>query len=216
MEEYLRMTLLVNHLFATSRVFSGAVAAVLSTPVETAETGWITFSGLTPEACGATAGAVATPIETVKEQRSPMPGDPFGGKKHLSARRLASRALRSQPGSVYAVSPKLVNHGSEHPGGMLPETNTYAWNLVTMRNSSHTVIVRRLARNCLARGNTRTTLDLPGNLIEKVISITKARTQEAAVTIALGDIAEQDRINKLIAFHAKVPLDTDLDVLRKR
>ena len=62
----------------------------------------------------------------------------------------------------------------------------------------------------------RTTLDLPKDLIERAMSITKARTKTEAITIALENIVKQEKINKLIAFHGKVKLDIDLDALRKR
>jgi len=65
-------------------------------------------------------------------------------------------------------------------------------------------------------GNMRTTLDLPKDLIERAMSITKARTKTEAITIALENIVKQEKINKLIAFHGKVSLDIDLDALRKR
>ena len=62
----------------------------------------------------------------------------------------------------------------------------------------------------------RTTLDLPKDLIERAMSITKARTKTEVITIALENIVKQEKINKLIAFHGKVLLDIDLDALRKR
>ena len=62
----------------------------------------------------------------------------------------------------------------------------------------------------------RTTLDLPQDLIEKTMSITKARTKTEAITIALESIVKQERYNQLLSFHGKVSLDIDLDSLRKR
>lgn len=62
----------------------------------------------------------------------------------------------------------------------------------------------------------RTTLDLPQDLVEKAMSITKARTKTEAITIALENIVKQEKYNKLISFHGKVSLDVNLDSLRKR
>ncbi len=62
----------------------------------------------------------------------------------------------------------------------------------------------------------RTTLDLPQELVEKAMSITKARTKTQAITMALESIVKQERFNQLLLFHGKVSLDIDLDALRKR
>ena len=62
----------------------------------------------------------------------------------------------------------------------------------------------------------RTTLDLPENLVQKAMSITKARTKTEAITIALENVVKQERYNQLLTFHGKVSLDIDLDSLRKR
>ena len=65
-------------------------------------------------------------------------------------------------------------------------------------------------------GIMRTTLDLPGDLIEEAMTITKAKTKTEVITIALENIVRQEKLNKLISFHGKVDLDIDLDTLRKR
>ncbi len=62
----------------------------------------------------------------------------------------------------------------------------------------------------------RTTLDLLQELVEKAMSITKARTKTEAITMALESIIKQERFNQLLSFHGKVSLDIDLDALRKR
>ncbi len=62
----------------------------------------------------------------------------------------------------------------------------------------------------------RTTLDLPNELIEQAMEITKARTKTEVITIALQRIIRQEKINRLIAFHGKVDLDLELDSLRNR
>ncbi len=62
----------------------------------------------------------------------------------------------------------------------------------------------------------RTTLDLPKDLVERAMTITKAKTKTEVITKALENIIRQEKLNKLISFHGKVVLDVDLDVLRKR
>ena len=49
----------------------------------------------------------------------------------------------------------------------------------------------------MAGGNMRTTLDLPKDLVEKAMSITKAKTKTEAITMALENIVKQERISKL-------------------
>ena len=62
----------------------------------------------------------------------------------------------------------------------------------------------------------RTTLDLPDGLVERAMTITKAKTKTEVITIALENIIRQEKLNKLISFHGKVVFDVDLDSLRKR
>jgi hypothetical protein len=62
----------------------------------------------------------------------------------------------------------------------------------------------------------RTTLDLPGDLIEEAMTITKAKTKTEVITIALENIVRREKLNRLISFHGKVDLEIDLDTLRNR
>lgn len=62
----------------------------------------------------------------------------------------------------------------------------------------------------------RTTLDLPNDLIKEAMEITKAKTKTEVITIALETIIRQEKINRLIAFHGKVDVDVELDLLRDR
>ncbi len=62
----------------------------------------------------------------------------------------------------------------------------------------------------------RTTLDLPEELIHEAMNITKAKTKTEVITIALKNIINQDKINRIIDFHGKLDLDINLNILRKR
>ena len=62
----------------------------------------------------------------------------------------------------------------------------------------------------------RTTLDLPEELLERVMAITNARTKTEAITIALENMIRKERVSRLVEFHGKVDLEIDLDALRKR
>lgn len=62
----------------------------------------------------------------------------------------------------------------------------------------------------------RTTLDLPNELIDEAMQITHAKTKTDLIKLALTNIIQQEKINKLINFHGSIDLDIDLDALRKR
>ena len=62
----------------------------------------------------------------------------------------------------------------------------------------------------------RTTLDLPKELVEKAMNITKAKTKTEMIKKALSNIIEQDKREKILLYHGKLSLDIDLDVLRDR
>ncbi|MBN1646803.1 MAG: type II toxin-antitoxin system VapB family antitoxin [Spirochaetales bacterium] len=62
----------------------------------------------------------------------------------------------------------------------------------------------------------RTTLDLPNELIDEAMQITHAKTKTELIKLALTNIIQQEKINKLINFHGAIDLDIDLNVLRKR
>lgn len=62
----------------------------------------------------------------------------------------------------------------------------------------------------------RTTLDLPNELIDEAMQITHAKTKTELIKLALANIIQQEKINKLINFHGSIDLDIDLNVLRKR
>jgi len=62
----------------------------------------------------------------------------------------------------------------------------------------------------------RTTLDIPEDLIEEAMSITHARTKTDLIKLALANIVDQDKRNRLLHYHGTLNLDIDLDTLRKR
>ena len=62
----------------------------------------------------------------------------------------------------------------------------------------------------------RTTLDLPRELVEEAMTITKAKTKTELIKKSLLNIINQEKRSRLIAFHGKLDLDIDLNILRKR
>ena len=62
----------------------------------------------------------------------------------------------------------------------------------------------------------RTTLDLPEDLIEQAMKLTKAKSKTELIKTALKNIINQEKRNNLIKYHGKVDIELDLDVLRKR
>lgn len=62
----------------------------------------------------------------------------------------------------------------------------------------------------------RTTLDLPKELVDEAMLVTKSKTKTELIKTALLNVINQEKRNKLINFHGKVDLDIDLDILRKK
>ena len=62
----------------------------------------------------------------------------------------------------------------------------------------------------------RTTLDLPGDLLERAMEITKSKTKTETIKKALINIIEQDKRANILRYHGKLSLDIDLDSLRGR
>ena len=62
----------------------------------------------------------------------------------------------------------------------------------------------------------RTTLDLPSDLISKAMDITQAKNKTALIKLALENIINQEKMNRILKYHGKIDLDADLDQLRKR
>lgn len=62
----------------------------------------------------------------------------------------------------------------------------------------------------------RTTLDISEALIDEAMSITHARTKTELIKLALTNIIDQDKRNRLMHYHGKLDLGIDLGALRKR
>lgn len=62
----------------------------------------------------------------------------------------------------------------------------------------------------------RTTLDLPIELINDAMNLTRAKTKTDLIKMALENLIKQEKYNKLIHYHGKVNLEIDLDSIRKR
>ena len=62
----------------------------------------------------------------------------------------------------------------------------------------------------------RTTLDLPGTLINEALKVSHQKTKTAVIIAALEEFLRKNRIQGLKRFRGKVDVDVDLDVLRGR
>lgn len=62
----------------------------------------------------------------------------------------------------------------------------------------------------------RTTLDLPEELLKKVMKITNSKTKTEVIKKALKELLEKNELLELKKYKGKVNLDVDLDTLRAR
>jgi len=62
----------------------------------------------------------------------------------------------------------------------------------------------------------RTTLDLPENLLNEAMRVTRTKTKTAVIVLALEELIHKARIAELKQFKGKIELDIDLDNLRER
>jgi len=69
---------------------------------------------------------------------------------------------------------------------------------------------------CIKGVAMRTTLDLPQNLIEEAMKVSKIKTKTALIIQALEEFIRQNKISKIKQYKGKVNLDVDLNVLRDR
>ncbi len=62
----------------------------------------------------------------------------------------------------------------------------------------------------------RTTLDLPEELINEALKITKSKTKTDAIIIALESLIKNEKIKRIKEYTGKINLEIDLDSLRQR
>ena len=62
----------------------------------------------------------------------------------------------------------------------------------------------------------RTTLDLPEQLIDEAMKVSRIKTKTALLVKALEEFIRQNKIAKIKQYKGKVDLALDLDTLRKR
>ena len=62
----------------------------------------------------------------------------------------------------------------------------------------------------------RTTLDLPGSLVDEALKLSNQKTKTAVIISALEDFVRKARIRDIKKYRGKVDLDIDLNMLRNR
>ncbi len=62
----------------------------------------------------------------------------------------------------------------------------------------------------------RTSVDIPKELIEEVMKLTGASTQNQAIKTALQSLVDREKRKRLLTFKGKIDLNVDLDKLRDR
>ena len=62
----------------------------------------------------------------------------------------------------------------------------------------------------------RTTLDLPGPLVEEALKLSHQKTKTAVIISALEDFVRKARISDIKKYKGKIDLDIDLNSLRDR
>ena len=62
----------------------------------------------------------------------------------------------------------------------------------------------------------RTTLDLPENLINEAMALTKIKTKTDLIKTALSNLIQREKIRNIKKYFGKVDLEIDLDLIRER
>ncbi len=62
----------------------------------------------------------------------------------------------------------------------------------------------------------RTTIDIPKDLMDEAMKVTKYRTKTALIIDALQQIIQQHKIQGLKKYKGRVDLEVDLNVIRDR
>jgi len=61
----------------------------------------------------------------------------------------------------------------------------------------------------------RTTLDLPDDLLNEAMRLSKAKTKTGAIVLSLQELINRRKIEQLRKLKGKLDLDIDLDSLRR-
>ena len=62
----------------------------------------------------------------------------------------------------------------------------------------------------------RTTLDLPEELLQEAMGVTKTKTKTKVIILALQELIRKSTLSELKQFKGTVDLDIDLDQIRDR
>ena len=62
----------------------------------------------------------------------------------------------------------------------------------------------------------RTTIDLPENLVNEALKITKIKTKTDLIKEALLNLIQKEKLKNLKSYRGKINLDIDLNAMRKR
>lgn len=62
----------------------------------------------------------------------------------------------------------------------------------------------------------RTTLDLPEDLLDEAMKITRTDTKTGVIVLALKELVRKAKISDLKKYKGKIDLDIDLDEIRNR
>ncbi len=62
----------------------------------------------------------------------------------------------------------------------------------------------------------RTTLDLPDALMEEAMKVTNIKVKTDLIKLALLNLIQKEKVKEIANYFGKVPLDIDLDEMRKR
>jgi Arc/MetJ family transcription regulator len=62
----------------------------------------------------------------------------------------------------------------------------------------------------------RTTIDIPEELINEAMNLTKSPTKTELIKMALSNIIQKNKIKSLKDFKGKIDLEINLDMLRNR
>ena len=62
----------------------------------------------------------------------------------------------------------------------------------------------------------RTTLDLPDELLQEAMVISRTKTKTDVIKLALENLIKKEKIKELKRFYGKINLEVNLDELRQR